>query len=78
MLFQLINVIGEKSRINTKVRHWTRYMTRTNHRHLFRNKGNFVYNYKLKMYEDMSETPMRGDFYYLQSIKKDLFKHALR
>ena len=53
-------------------------MTRTNHRHLFRKKGNFVYNYKLKMYEDMSETPMRGDFYYLQSIKKDLFKHALR
>ena len=51
--------------------YWTRYMTRTNRRYLFKNKGNFVYNYKLKKYEHMSETPMRGDFYYLQSIKKD-------
>ena len=46
-------------------------MTRTNRRHLFKNKGNFVYNYKLKKYEYMSETPMHGDFFYLQSIKKD-------
>ena len=46
-------------------------MTRTNRRHLFKNKGNFVYNYKLKKYEHMSETPMCGDFFYLQSIKKD-------
>ena len=53
-------------------------MTRTNRRHLFRNKGNFVYNYKLKKYEHMSKTPMRGDFQFLQSIRKDLFKHDLR
>ena len=37
-----------------------------------------TYNYKLKKYEHMSKTPMRGDFKYLQSIRKDLFKHALR
>ena len=41
----------------------TRYMTRTNCRHLFKNKGNLVYNYKLKKYEHMSETPMRSDFF---------------
>ena len=33
--------------------YWTRHMTRTNRRHLFKNKGNFVYNYKLKKYEHM-------------------------
>ena len=49
-------------------------MTRTKCRHLFKNKGNLVYNYKLQKYEHMSETPMRGDFYYLQPIKKGLFE----
>ena len=66
-----------RRKINDKI-YWTRYMTKTNRRHLFRNKGNFVYNYKLKKYEHMSQTSMRGDFYYLQSIKKDLFKHVLK
>ena len=56
----------------------TRYMTRSNCRLLFKNKGKFVYNYKLKKYEHMSETPMRNDFYYLQSIKRGLFKHVLK
>ena len=28
--------------------YWKRYMTRTNYRHLFKKKDNFVYNYKLK------------------------------
>ena len=54
--------------------YWTRYMTRTNCRHLFKNKGNLVYNYKFQKYEHMSETPMRGDFYYLQPTKKGLFE----
>ena len=53
-------------------------MTRTNRRHLFKNKGNFVYNYKLTKCDHMSKTPMRGDFQFLQSIRKDIFKHALR
>ena len=43
--------------------YWTRYMLRTNYRHLFKNRGNFVYNYKLKKYEHMSKTPMRGDLF---------------
>ena len=41
-----------------------------NRRYLFRNNGNFAYNYKLKKYEHMSQAAMRGEFYYLQSIKK--------
>ena len=52
-------------------------MARTNCRHLFKNKGNLVYNYKLKKYEHMSETPMLDDFYYLQSIKKDYLNMPL-
>ena len=58
--------------------YWIRYMTRTNLKHLFRNKGNFVYNYKLKKFEHMSNTPMRGNFYHIQWIKKNLWKHALK
>ena len=57
--------------------YWTGYMARTNCRHLFKNKGNLVYNYKLKKYEHMSETPMRGDIYYLQLIKKDYLNMPL-
>ena len=55
----------------------TRYMTRTNLRHLLKNKDNFTYIYKLKKFERMSETPVRGNFYHMQSIKKELFKHEL-
>ena len=58
--------------------YWTRYMTRTNLRHLFRNKGSFVYNFKLKKFEHISNTPMRGNFYHIQWIKKDLWKYALK
>ena len=50
-------------------------MTRTNLRHLLKNKDNFIYIYKLKKFEHMSETPVRGNFYHMQSIKKELFKH---
>ena len=31
--------------------YWTRYMTRTNRRNLLKNKGNFVFDYKLKKYK---------------------------
>ena len=53
-------------------------MTRTNLRHLFRNKGNFLYHNKLKKWEHMSETPLRDYFKHIQWIKKDLCKHALK
>ena len=37
-----------KDKNGRKIGHlyWTRYMTRTNLRHLFRNKGNFINNHK--------------------------------
>ena len=44
--------------------YWTRYMTQTRDlfRYLFKNKGYLVYNYKLKKYEHMNDTPMHHDF----------------
>ena len=80
-LFQLITFIGKKSKINTKYikkAYWTIYMTWINRRHLFKNKGNFVYNHKLKKFEHMSKTQMCHDFHYLQTIRKDLFKDVLK
>ena len=44
VLFQLISLIGEKLKLN-KI---TRYVTWTKDRYLFKNKGNFVYNSKLR------------------------------
>ena len=46
-------------------------MTRTKCRHLFKNKGNFIFDYKLKKYEHVSETLMPYDYCRLQEIKKD-------
>ena len=37
---------------------FTRYMTQTKDRYLFKNKGNCVYNYSLKNYQHLSYTPM--------------------
>ena len=51
-------------------------MTRTNYRHLFKNKGNIIFNDKLKKYEHFSETPMRYEYHHLQEIKKRLFKYS--
>ena len=56
----------------------TRYMTKTNCRYLFKNKGNFVFNYKPKKYEHLSGTPMSYNFYHLQEIKKRKLKNALK
>ena len=53
-------------------------MTCTNRRCLLRNKGNFVYNYKLKKFEHASETPMWYDYKYLQNIRKDSLKNVLK
>ena len=59
---------------NTKRVYWTRYMTWTNRRDLFKNEGNFVYNYKPKKFEHMSETPMHYDYDFLQQTRKDVLK----
>ena len=53
-------------------------MTRTNFRHLFKNKGYLVYNYKLKKYEHMNDTPLRYEFKSMQQFKNNyLLKNAL-
>ena len=64
--------------INGKRIYWTRYMTWTRFIHLFKNKGNFVYNYKLKKFEHMSRTPMQYDYEHLQKVKKLELKHVLQ
>ena len=52
-------------------------MTQTRDRYLFKDKGYLVYNYKLKKYEHMNDTPMHYDFKSMQNFKeKYLFKNA--
>ena len=58
--------------------YWTRYMTHTRFRHLFKKKSNFVYNCKLKKYKHMNKTPMHHEFKYMQEIKKELWQHVLK
>ena len=53
-------------------------MTHTRFRHLFKNKGSFVYNCKLKKYKHMNKTPMHHEFKYMQEIKKELWQHVLK
>ena len=53
-------------------------MTQTKYRHLLKNKGYFLYNYKLKKYEHMKDTPMHYNFKSMQEFKKEyLVKNAL-
>ena len=63
---------------NAKRRYFTRYMTWTRQRFLFKNKGNFIYNYKLKKFEHISETPIKFEHEYLQRIKENSFKNVLK
>ena len=70
-----------KPKYKTKIGffYWTRYMTQTRDRHLFKNKSYLVYNYKLKKYEHVNDTPMHHDFKSMQNFKEEyLFKNALK
>ena len=70
-----------KPKYKTKIGffYWTRYLTQTRDRYLFKNKGYFVYNYKLKKYEHLKNTPMHQDFKFMQNFKEEyLFKNALK
>ena len=49
-------------------------MTKTNSRDLFKNKGTFVFNYKLKKYEHLSERPMSYDIKHLQYLRNKMLK----
>ena len=61
-------------------------MTQTKDRYLFKNKGNCVYNYSLKKYQHLSDTPMRESFKrfqedkekYLKSDKNETFSQLLK
>ena len=64
--------------MNGKRQYWTRYMTWTNRRCLFGNKGNFVYKYNLKKFEHKSETSIWYDYKYLQNIRKNSLKNVLK
>ena len=56
----------------------TRYMTQTNFRHLLKNKGYLVYNYKLKKYEHMNKTPLHHEYKSMLQFKNEyFFKNAL-
>ena len=70
-----------KPKYKTKIGffYWTRYMTQTRDRYLFKNKGYLVYNYKLKKYEHMNDTPMHHDFKSIQNFKEEyLFKNVVK
>lgn len=71
-----------KTKYKTKIGfcYWTRYMTQYRDRFLFKNKGYFVYNHKLKKYEHMNGTPMHHNFKLMQQQFKEeyLFKNALK
>ena len=64
----------DKYKRNTKRVYQTRYMTWTNRRDLFKNKGNFAYNCKLKKFEHMSKTPMHYDYDFLQQMRTNVLK----
>ena len=56
----------------------TRYMTRTKFRHLLKNKGYLIYNFKLQKYEHINKTPLHHEFKSMQQFKKEyFFKNAL-
>ena len=67
-----------KNKYKRRYLYWAGYMTRTNYIHLFKNKGKFVFNYKLKKYERLSETPLRYDFYRVQNVKDRWYKHDFK
>ena len=70
----------DKTKAKIQKKNWLHVLDKAcdrNQVYLFKNKGNFVYNYKLRKYELMNDTPMHFEFKYIQEIKKDLWKNAL-
>lgn len=54
----------------------TRYLTNSKYRNLFKNKGDYVYNYKLKVYKHMNESPLNDIFVSMKKYKNALSKEA--
>ena len=77
-------IIGDLKDLKEKYQHKTgnfyvtRYMTRTKFRHLLKNKGYLIYNFKLQKYEHINKTPLHHEFKSMQQFKKEyFFKNAL-
>ena len=51
-----------------------RYMTQTKDRYLFKSKENCVFNYSLKNYQHLPDTPMRENFKRFQEDKEKYLK----
>ena len=76
-------IIGKKN-VKTKYKrktgdfYVTRYMTQTKFRHLLKNKGYLIYNFKLQKYEHINKTPLHHEFKSMQQFKNEYFsKNAL-
>ena len=54
----------------------TRYFLNSRHRNLFKNKGNYVYNYNLKVYRHISDSPLNEAFNLMKKYKNALSKEA--
>ena len=53
-------------------------MTQTKFRHLLKNKGYLIYNFKLQKYEHISKAPLHHEFKSMQQFKNEyLTKNAL-
>ena len=48
----------------------TRYMTQTKFRHLLKNKGYLIYNFKLQKYKHINKTPLHREFKSMQQFEK--------
>ena len=57
-----------KDKYNLRGVYWTRYMTQCGVRHIFINKGNVVFNHKLRKCVHISVTPMKC-FHYTETVK---------
>ena len=54
----------------------TRYLLNTKYRNLFKNKGNYVYNYRLKAYKSIREPALKEFFNAMKQFKDTLCKKA--
>ena len=52
----------------------TRYMTQTKFRHLLKNKGYLIYNFKLQKNEHINRTPLNHEFMSMQQFKDALLQ----
>ena len=54
----------------------TRYLTNSKYRNLYKNKNNLIYNYKLKTYRHINETPFHTQFMSMKKYKNALSQKA--